>query len=275
MNRIDQTFETLKLHNKTALIPYLTVGDPDPETTLDIIAELESSGADIIELGVPYSDPLADGPVIQRASERALKKKVTIRTCMDIALKARERGSQLPFILFTYYNPVLQMGLDTFFEEVLKHDISGLIIPDLPVEESTEIRKRAAAAGVHLIPLVAPTSHERIATILSEATGFVYCVSSLGVTGERTDFYSGVEAFLETVKEYSRVPIAIGFGISTGEQVARFSKICDGVVVGSAIVRTIESNIPLLEREETRSQGLSQIGQFVAQLKGAKLALDR
>lgn len=268
MNRIDETFVSLKQQHKTALIPYLTVGDPDVKSTLDIIHELELAGADIIELGVPYSDPLADGPVIQRASERALKSKVTIRTCMETARLARDRGSNLPFILFTYYNPVLQTGLDTFFEEVLKNDISGLIIPDLPVEESEEIRSRAHAAGVHLIPLVAPTSHERIASIASEATGFVYCVSSLGVTGERSDFYSGIESFLETVKQYSHVPIAIGFGISSGEQVARFSKICDGVVVGSAIVRQIESNIPLLEKEETRQQGLLQIREFVAQLKG-------
>ncbi|MCT1403276.1 tryptophan synthase subunit alpha [Paenibacillus sp. p3-SID867] len=268
MNRIDQTFASLNQQNKTALIPYLTVGDPDVKATLDIIHELEMAGADIIELGVPYSDPLADGPVIQRASERALKSKVNIRTCMETARLARERGSKLPFILFTYYNPVLQTGLDVFFEEVVRHDISGLIIPDLPVEESEEVRKRAHDAGVHLIPLVAPTSHERIASIASEATGFVYCVSSLGVTGERNDFYSGVESFLETVKQYSNVPIAIGFGISSGEQVTRFSKICDGVVVGSAIVRQIESTIPLLEKEETRQQGLLQIREFVAQLKG-------
>lgn len=268
MNRIDQTFASLKQQNKTAMMPYLTVGDPDIKTTVDIILELESAGADIIELGVPYSDPLADGPVIQRASERALKNKVTIRTAMETARLARERGSQLPFILFTYYNPVLQTGFDTFFEEVVKHDISGLIIPDLPLEECEQIRSLAQAAGIHLIPLVAPTSHERIASIVSEATGLVYCVSSLGVTGERTDFYSGVDNFLETVKRYSKVPIVIGFGISSQEQVARFSKACDGVVVGSAIVRQVESNIPLLEKEDTREQGLLQIREFVAQLIG-------
>lgn len=268
MNRIDGVFNSLRVRNQTALIPFLTVGDPDLETTLDIIDELEAAGADMIELGVPYSDPLADGPVIQRASERALRSKVTIRSCMEIAVQARERGSRLPFILFTYYNPVLQMGLDLFFEQVVSHDVSGLIIPDLPIEEATEIRQRAQKAGVHLIPLVAPTSQERIASIVRDATGFVYCVSSLGVTGERTDFYAGLEEFLNTVKTYSNVPIAIGFGISTREQVARFSSICDGVVVGSAIVRQIESNIPLLEKLETREEGLLQIRRFVAQLKG-------
>lgn len=268
MNRMDAVFERLKQQNETALIPFLTVGDPDLETTLDIIDQLEAAGADIVELGVPYSDPLADGPVIQRASERALKGKVTIRSCMQVALTARERGSRLPFILFTYYNPVLQMGLDPFFEEVVAHGISGLIIPDLPIEEAAEIRQRARQADVHLIPLVAPTSHERIASIVKDATGFIYCVSSLGVTGERADFFAGIEDFLNTVKTYSNVPIAIGFGISSREQVARFSSICDGVVVGSAIVRQIESNIPLLEKQESREEGLLQIRKFVAQLKG-------
>lgn len=267
MNRMDVTFKRLKEQNKTALIPFLTVGDPSPELTVDIIAELEAAGADIVELGVPYSDPLADGPVIQRASQRALKGHVTIRTCMETALQARKAGSELPFILFTYYNPVLQMGLEPFFNEVIAHDISGLIIPDLPIEEASEIKRRAKETGVHLIPLVAPTSHERISNIVSDADGFIYCVSSLGVTGERSDFYSGINEFIETVKKYSKVPVAIGFGISSGEQVARFSEICDAVVVGSAIVRQIEANIPLLEQESTRKEGLLQIRQFVSQLK--------
>lgn len=271
MNRIDTVFTQLKERNETALIPFLTVGDPTAEVTLDIISELEQAGADIIELGVPYSDPLADGPVIQRASERALKGKVTIRTCMETALKARKGGSRLPFILFTYYNPVMQMGLDTFMEEVVAHEISGLIIPDLPIEESAEVREAAKAANVHLIPLVAPTSHERISAITREADGFIYCVSSLGVTGERSDFFSGIESFISTVKAVSPVPVAIGFGISSREQVARFSEICDGVVVGSAIVRQIESVIPLLEHEETKVEGLLQIRRFVSQLKGSEV----
>ncbi|MEC0089751.1 tryptophan synthase subunit alpha [Paenibacillus macquariensis] len=267
MNLMDQTFEVLKSQNRTALIPFLTVGDPDIETTVEIIVQLEAAGADILELGVPYSDPLADGPVIQRASQRALKHGVNIRTCMETAVKARESGVQMPFILFTYFNPVLQMGLDLFFKEVQTHEISGLIIPDLPVEESGEIRRRADEAGVSLIPLVAPTSNERIEKIVSNASGFVYCVSSLGVTGERSTFHQGVEEFIQTVKKYTNIPVAVGFGISTHEQVAHFSQICDGVVVGSAIVREIESVIPLLNDANTRQEGLLQIRKFVAQLK--------
>ncbi|MBO2945012.1 tryptophan synthase subunit alpha [Paenibacillus sp. F411] len=271
MNRMDEAFKKIRAAGETALIPFITVGDPNPAVTLDIISEIEAAGADIVELGVPYSDPLADGPVIQRASERALRSFVTIRTCMETALQARQAGSKLPFVLFTYYNPVLQMGLDTFIQEVVTHDISGFIIPDLPIEESEKIRSKAKAAGVHLIPLVAPTSHERIENIVRDASGFVYCVSSLGVTGERTDFYSGIEPFLNTVKQLTDIPVAIGFGISSREQVARFSEICDGVVVGSAIVRQIEAAIPLLEKAETKAQGLQQIREFVSQLKGSKV----
>lgn len=266
-NRMDLVFRKLKAENRTALIPFLTVGDPDLETTLAIITELETAGADILELGVPYSDPLADGPVIQRASARALRGEVHLRTCMETALKAREAGSSLPFILFSYYNPILQMGSDTFFADLNKHEISGLIIPDLPVEESAEMRRRSDEVGVNLIPLVAPTSSERIAKIVSGASGFIYCVSSLGVTGERSSFHADVEAFIDSVRQATDLPVAVGFGISTGEQVARFAQICDGVVVGSAIVRKIEEVIPLLDHPATRNEGLLQIREFVAQLK--------
>ncbi|OME70629.1 tryptophan synthase subunit alpha [Paenibacillus odorifer] len=266
-NRMDLVFRKLKAEEQTALIPFLTVGDPDLETTLAIIAELEAAGADILELGVPYSDPLADGPVIQRASARALRGEVHLRTCMETALKARQAGSSLPFILFSYYNPILQMGLDTFFAELNAHEISGLIIPDLPVEESEEMRRRSSEVGVNLIPLVAPTSSERIAKIVSGASGFIYCVSSLGVTGERSTFHADVEVFIDSVRQATDLPVAVGFGISTGEQVARFAQICDGVVVGSAIVRKIEEVIPLLDNPATRNEGLLQIREFVAQLK--------
>ncbi|CAI6059714.1 Tryptophan synthase alpha chain [Paenibacillus sp. JJ-100] len=268
MNLMDQTFQRLKEQNRTALMPFLTAGDPDVDTTIDIIKTLEQAGADILELGVPYSDPLADGPVIQRASERALKSQITIHTVMDIAVKAREEGVKIPFVLFTYYNPVLQTGLDVFFDELVKHDISGIIIPDLPIEEAADIRRRCDEAGVHLVPLVAPTSNARMEQILSGARGFIYCVSSLGVTGERASFFDGVEKFIETVKSLTDLPVAIGFGISSHEQVARFSRICDGVIVGSAIVRQVEEALPLLENEATREAGLLQIRNFVAQLKG-------
>lgn len=267
VNAMEQTFAKLKESGETALIPFITVGDPDPETTVDIIVELERAGADILELGVPYSDPLADGPVIQRASERALVRRITIETCIETAVKARERGVRMPFVLFTYYNPVLQTGLDRFFQLLQNAGISGLIIPDLPFEESEEVLRLADQAGVLLVPLVAPTSESRIAKILSHARGFIYCVSSLGVTGERSTFHQNVDEFILSVKAQTDLPVAVGFGISNREQAERFSKICDGVVVGSAIVRNIEENLPLLRDKETKEQGLLQIRDFVSLLK--------
>ncbi|MCL6458750.1 MAG: tryptophan synthase subunit alpha [Gorillibacterium sp.] len=267
VNRIDQAFQAAKEQGKAALIPFITVGDPDIKTSVEIIMELEAAGADMVELGVPYSDPLADGPVIQRSSSRALEHHITIKECINVAKICREQGSQLPFILFTYFNPVLQSGLETFFELLRDHDISGLIIPDLPIEESGPVRELATQYGIHLIPLVAPTSNERISKIVAHAQGFIYCISSLGVTGSRSNFYLGIEDFLATVKQSTTLPIAVGFGISNQAQVRRFAELCDGVVVGSAIVRCIEETLPLLANEKTKSQGLLHIREFVAKLK--------
>ncbi|NIK67729.1 tryptophan synthase subunit alpha [Paenibacillus sp. BK720] len=268
MNLIDAAFAKLKQEGKTALIPFLTIGDPDIPTSIAIIKELEQAGADLVELGVPYSDPLADGPVIQRASERALKNHISILDCIETAAGAREAGVKLPFILFTYFNPVLQFGLEAFMNLVVEKGISGLIIPDLPIEEDEEVRTLAEAKGVHLIPLVAPTSKDRVVRISKKARGFVYCVSSLGVTGVRAEFHSGIDDFLATVREATDLPIAVGFGISSREQVERFEKSCDGVVVGSAIVRKIEETLPLLGDSSKREEGLAEIRRFVAGLKG-------
>lgn len=268
MNRIDERFKLLKDKGETALIPFITIGDPDVDTSVNIILELEKAGADIIELGVPYSDPLADGPVIQRSSGRALLNRVTIRECIGAAKQAREKGSNLPFILFTYYNPVLQLGLESFFELLQENEISGIIIPDLPIEESGPVKELSLRYNIHLVPLIAPTSDARIAKISESAAGFIYCVSSLGVTGTRSEFFSGVNEFLLKVIAASKVPVAIGFGISNREQVAQFSRLCDGVVVGSAIVRTVEETQPLLKSAKTREEGLLKIREFVRQLKG-------
>ncbi|MBC8079504.1 MAG: tryptophan synthase subunit alpha [Gorillibacterium sp.] len=270
VNRIDQAFQAAKQRGKAALIPFITVGDPNINTSIEIILELEAAGADMLELGVPYSDPLADGPVIQRSSGRALENHITIKECIRVARTCREKGSQLPFILFTYFNPVLQSGLELFFELLRENDISGLIIPDLPIEESGQIREMSIQYGIHLIPLVAPTSNERISKIAAGAQGFIYCVSSLGVTGSRSDFHSDIEDFLASVKRSTSLPIVVGFGISNQEQVSRFAKLCDGVVVGSAIVRSIEESLPLLVKEETKSEGLLQIHKFVAELNEPK-----
>lgn len=267
MNRIDQTFQQLKASGETALIPFVTVGDPDIPTSIAIIKEIEAAGAHIVELGVPYSDPLADGPVIQRASSRALTHKITILDCIQVAKEARVQGVQLPFILFTYYNPVLQLGVERFFQLLADNDISGMIIPDLPVEEDAHVRELAVKANIHLIPLAAPTSQDRIERIVRNAGGFIYCVSSLGVTGVRSSFHEGIEKFIEQVKQTTSLPVAVGFGISTNEQFRMFSKLCDGVVVGSAIVRKIEEELGNLQSPTTRQDALLQIQDFVRQLK--------
>jgi tryptophan synthase alpha chain len=269
MNRIDQTFARLKAASQAALIPFLTIGDPDAKTSIAIIHQLEAAGADIVELGVPYSDPLADGPVIQQSSQRALLNKITIYDCIQVARAAREEGCQLPFVIFTYYNPVLQAGLERFFQLLSDNDISGIIIPDLPVEENRDVLSIAKQHNIHLIPLVAPTSNDRIAKIVSSAAGFIYCVSSLGVTGTRTEFHTGINAFIALVKKSSTLPVVVGFGISNSEQVARFAQICDGVVVGSALVRKISELLPQLQSasDEDRTQGLLQIREFMRELK--------
>lgn len=267
MNPIDQIFAKRKAEGRSALMPFLTIGDPDLETSLKIIKEVEAAGADIVELGVPYSDPLADGPVIQRASMRSLENGVTIRDCIALAKRARDEGVKMPFVLFSYYNPVLQLGPETFFKELEENEIDGIIIPDLPYEENDEIVEIASRHNIHVIPLVAPTSKERIRKITAQASGFIYCVSSLGVTGVRSEFDQGIDEFLNTVKTSTDLPIAIGFGISNQSHVARFSQICDGIIVGSAIVRKIEENLELLRSETDQAKGLANVHKFVAELK--------
>lgn len=273
MNAIDAKFAELKEKGQTALIPFLTIGDPNMDASLALIRELESAGADMIELGVPYSDPLADGPVIQRASARALSGQLTtIVDVMNAAKTVRDSGVTIPFILFTYYNPVLQLGFDRFFDLLQQNGISGMIIPDLPHEEDEEVRALAEQHGVHLIPLVAPTSKQRVEAIAAKARGFVYCVSSLGVTGERSTFANDIDAFLDTVREAANVPIAVGFGISSREHVARFEGKCDGVIVGSAIIRKVEEELERLDNPASFREGVRAVGNFVRELKGISSA---
>jgi tryptophan synthase alpha chain len=274
-NAIDTVFAALKARGETALIPFMTMGDPDLKTSVALVQAAEAAGAHMIELGVPYSDPLADGPVIQRASERARKNRIGLTDCMAVASKAREQGVTMPFILFTYFNPALQLGLERFFDLLKEHGFSGVIIPDLPLEEDAETRALAELSGIHLIPLVAPTSQARVERIAAQAKGFVYCVSSLGVTGVRSSFHDGIDDFLRTVRRAATVPICIGFGISSREHAERFAGQADGVIVGSAIVRQVEDVLPLLTSayESERNQGIKVIQDFIAGLKPRTSAL--
>lgn len=244
MSRIQPVFEHLKAKGETAFIPFITVGDPNLEWTERIVRDLEEAGADMIELGIPYSDPLADGPVIQDAALRSLAQGTRMADAFELVGRLRQSGVKLPLILFTYVNPVIQFGIERFFATAREAGADGAIIPDLPYEESEKARSEAAKHGVDLIPLVAPTSRQRIERIVQAATGFVYCVSSLGVTGMRSRFSDDLPEFVGSVRAATALPVAVGFGVSTPEQAAEIRKFADGVIVGSAIVHRVQ---PLAE----------------------------
>lgn len=249
-------------------IPFITAGDPDPAATVDVAVVLQEAGANAIELGIPYSDPLADGPVIQRASDRALKRGMTLEKAMILVPAMREKGVQIPVVIFTYYNLLLQLGVDRFFTLVRENDIDGLLVPDLPFEESGDLRLRCRAEDIPLISLVAPTtSDDRLSRIACHAQGFLYCVSSLGVTGTRKgDFKPEVYEFLSRVKDRSPAPVAVGFGISSARQVERLQAYCDGVIVGSAIVKEIEKHGDALLDPQNKQKALDRLREFLLSL---------
>lgn len=259
MNRIDNAFDNLRQKGSKALIAYITAGDPDLETTADLIVEMEKAGADCIELGIPYSDPLADGPVIQRASARALSKGVKISDIMNMVRSVRQ-VTQIPLIYLVYYNSVFKYGIEKFMQEAYDVGIDGIIIPDLPLEERGEVFDISKEHDIHLIPLVAPTSHERIARIVENAGGFVYCVSTTGVTGERDRILTDIKAYMEEVSKYTSLPKAIGFGISNPEMALQLKGYCDGIIIGSAIVS-------LIEKAAGKDEMLESVGQFVRKIK--------
>ncbi|WEG11365.1 tryptophan synthase subunit alpha [Pullulanibacillus sp. KACC 23026] len=247
-------------------IPFITAGDPDMKTTVELALALQEIGARVLELGIPYSDPLADGPVIQRASIRALDGGMTLLKAMELVPVMREKGLTIPVICFTYYNLLMQLGEDRFIELAVENELDGVLVPDLPFEESDALRAKCRAHGLALISLVAPTTSDaRLAKIGAEADGFLYCVSSLGVTGVRQTFRKDVFNFLERVRAASRSPIAVGFGISSKEHVAEFNNYCDAFIVGSAIVREIESRVEPLQDEATRAESVQEIKQVLKQ----------
>ncbi|SFA40880.1 tryptophan synthase, alpha chain [Anoxybacillus pushchinoensis] len=247
-------------------IPFIVAGDPSEEVTIDLAIALEQAGATILELGVPYSDPLADGPIIQRAASRALKQGMTLTTALELIGRMRKKGVKIPIIVFTYYNPVLQLGEERFFALAQQNGANGVLIPDLPFEESEHMRMLGDAYDIPYISLVAPTSHERIAMIASQAKSFLYCVSSLGVTGIRDSLPTQLHEFLQQVKRYSRVPVVVGFGISNAQQVEQLQHVCDGIVIGSAIVQKIEQLQDELINIDTRQRALTAFSQYVAAL---------
>lgn len=243
MNRIDKKFIRLKKRGKKAFIAFITAGYPDLPTTAKLVIELEKRGIDIIELGVPFSEPLADGPVIQEASEYSLKKGTNLVKILDLVKKLRKQVS-LPICLMTYYNPVFCLGDRQFADKATAAGVDGVIIPDLPPEEAKDFIRYANKKGLSNICFVAPTSSKgRIKLIAKAARGFIYYVSLTGVTGSRDNLSADLKANLLKIKKLTSKPVCVGFGISSARQVKAVSKISDGVIVGSAIVKKIKENI--------------------------------
>ena len=233
MNRINEAFVSGK-----AFIPFITGGDPDGETTEKVLYTLVEAGADMIEIGVPFSDPVAEGPVIEAADERALKAGCTVDKLFDLVARVRA-NIKVPLLFMTYYNPVFVYGVERFTGNCAECGLDGLIVPDLPFEEREELLNPCVSRGVELISLIAPTSEERITKIAQNSKGFLYCVSSLGVTGVRRELGDSARRMVEQAKRVNDIPCAVGFGISTPEQAREMASYADGVIIGSAIVRII------------------------------------
>jgi len=266
MSRISQTFEYLQKTHERALIPYVTAGDPDLEMTKRLVREMVRRGADIIEIGVPFSDPLADGPIIQRASQRALHGGTTLRKILQTVSELRHEVD-VPLVLMTYYNPVFRYGEGALVADALDAGVDGIIVPDLPPEEGQSLMELTTDTPLEMIFLAAPTSTSARLALISEASrGFIYYVSRLGTTGVRDHLADDLRIMLEKVRASTSKPIAVGVGVSTPEHVRLVAELADGVVVGSAILK-------LIEDLEDRADRLEHVGDFVAVLKAATRVL--
>ncbi|HIK16900.1 MAG TPA: tryptophan synthase subunit alpha [Leptolyngbyaceae cyanobacterium M33_DOE_097] len=262
MTSVSQQFEYLRERAQCALIPFITAGDPDLETTAKALQTLDTSGADLIELGVPYSDPLADGPVIQAAATRALEKGTRLDSVLEVVQQVSP-NLRAPIILFTYYNPILNRGIDKFLQQLSSVGVKGLVVPDLPLEEADTLLKPAAEHGVELTLLIAPTSpKERITAIAQQSQGFVYLVSTTGVTGMRTQVQSRVKDLLTELRTVTDKPLGVGFGISQPEHARQVMDWgADAVIVGSAVVKRLAEGSP--------EAGIKAMGEFCRSLKTA------
>ena len=236
-DKIRNSFE--KNPNKKAFIPFITAGDPDIDSTYDFILKMADAGADIIEVGIPFSDPVAEGPVIQNANVRALKAGITTDKVFEMIAKVREK-SDVTLCFMTYANLIFHYGYDKFFAKCKELDISGVIVPDMPYEEKEEMESVSLKYDVNFISMVAPTSEDRVRMIAAEAKGFIYVVSSMGVTGVRNDISTNLKPIIAHIREVTDTPCAIGFGISNPEQAQAMASVSDGAIVGSAIGRMVE-----------------------------------
>lgn len=256
MSRIEQAFSKHK-----AFIAFVTAGDPNLDITEQLLVAMEQAGADLIEIGIPFSDPVAEGVVIQAANERALSAGTTTDKIFDMVKKVRKKLT-VPLVFLTYMNPIFTYGKEKFMKRCSESGIDGIIIPDVPYEEREEVSDIMEAYGIERISMIAPTSHERITMIAKEAKGFVYCVSSLGVTGVRSNITTDLEGMIATVREATSIPCAIGFGIATPEQAKTMASKSDGAIVGSAIVRIVE---------EYGEQCVEKVASYVKEMKAAVL----
>ena len=262
MTRIADTFAMLRSRGEAALIPYITAGDPDLDTTFQLVQELACQGADLIELGIPFSDPMADGPTNQRAAERALRSGTSLPRVLDLVHKVR-RMVDLPLILFTYYNPIFRYGGERFACDARRAGVDGVLCVDLPPEEADELKRETDQQDLDLIFLLAPTSSlSRAQTVLTRARGFVYYVAVTGVTGARATLPADLDEMVQRIRAISPVPVGVGFGISSPEQAAHVGRVADAVIVGSAISHIIETS-------SNRPDLIPRVGAFVGSLKQA------
>ncbi len=261
-NRIDRTFADLRARGEKALIPYVMLGDPDVETTEALALAAAAAGADLLEIGIPFSDPLADGPVLQRAAERALTQHVTLADALALVRRLRAK-TQIPLIFMTYYNLIFQYGDVRLANEAAAAGVDGLIVPDLPPEEAGSLDTAARAAGLHLIYLIAPTTPPaRIKLIAERAGGFLYYVSLTGITGSKLPAFDEVGQGVARIKRVTDLPVAVGFGVSTPEEAGRIARVADGVIVASALIKRLQAQPDARRR-------LDELSAYVASLKAA------
>ena len=262
-NRIDTTLTALKAKGRSALAPFVTVGYPDLETSEAMAKSILESGADMLELGIPFSDPLADGPTVQMTSFRALENGTTLAMALESLRTLRSSGITSPLIFMGYLNPFLRYGMNQFASDAADAGIDGIIIPDVPPEEAPPYQAILEAHGIHLIPLLAPTSTDaRIEQACKQASGFIYCVSVTGVTGARSELSGGVEGLARRIREHTDLPILVGFGVSRKEHVVNISRFADGAIVASAMLDDV-SKVPIEDAAETAAR-------FVRGLRGGE-----
>lgn len=254
MNRIERAFDKQK-----AFIPFVTGGDPDLDTTEKLILTMSKAGADLIEIGIPFSDPVAEGPVIQAADERAIKAGTTTDHLFDMISRIR-RKTDIPLVFMTYLNPIYTYGKEKFMKRCKDCGVDGIIVPDMPYEEKDELKEISRTYGITLISMIAPTSKERIRMIAKQAEGFLYCVSSLGVTGVRKQIKTDINSMINEVRQVTSIPCAVGFGISTPEQAKKMAEVSDGAIVGSAIVKLVA---------EYGTECLNPVSKYVSDMKKA------